>query len=342
MTRKTSYQRRDLLLRGLATGAALASGAWLPGKAALAQSAAGSGGGYPTRPIRIVVPFAPGSSTDITMRRLEPQMTRSLGQQLVVDNRPGAVGVLGSEQVKRAAPDGYTLLMTGVSSHSIAAALRPKSLPYDAVRDFTPIGRLFMTTNFIAVHPSVPARNLQELVAYSKTVQGGVSFGSGGTGGSNHLAGEALRLAGANIVHVPYNSAAQAVNDTIGGQIPMLIYTAAVIPHVRSGRLRALAVTSERRHPHAPEVATVVEQGMPGVVAQGWTGFFGPAGLSDAIRSRLWTAVRDALTDTDTRQKFADAGLEEAMLPPDEFRAFIERDVVKWRDIVRRSGLPTS
>jgi tripartite-type tricarboxylate transporter receptor subunit TctC len=338
--RRKSFSRRDFL-RGLAGGATLASSAPLSISTALAQNAPGNAA-YPARPIRVIVPFAAGSSTDITMRRLEPHMTRALGQQLVIDNRPGAVGVLGSEQVKRAAPDGYTLLMTAVSSHSIAAALRPNSLPYDVIRDFTPIGRLLTTTNFIAVHPSVPARNLQELIAHSKTISGGLSFASGGTGSSNHLAGEALRLAGANIVHVPYNSAAQAVNEVIGGHIPVLIYTAAVVPHMRSGRLRVLAVTSERRHKHAPDVPTVVEQGMASVVSQGWTGLFGPAGLPAAIRNRLWAVLKDAMTDPDTRQKFADAGLEEALSPPDEFRAFLERDVVKWRDIVRRAGLSTT
>ncbi len=312
------------------------------GPGALAGLRAQEASAYPARPVRMIVPFAAGSSTDIVVRLLEPQMSRALGQPVVVDNRPGAVGVLGSEQVKRAAPDGYTLLVTAVSSHSIAAALRPRSLPYDPIKDFTPIARLVTTSNFVVVHPSVPVTNLKELVAHAATVKGGLGFGSGGTGSSNHLAGEALRLAGANIVHVPYNSAAQAVTDVIAGHIPMLIYTAAVVPHLKSGRLRAIAVTSERRHANAPEVLTVAEQGFPEAVAQGWTGFFGPAGIPEAIRTRLWTALDGAMANAEVREKFKTADLEAGLLGPAEFRSFLERDVTKWREIVRRSGVETS
>lgn len=303
--------------------------------------AQGTAGDYPVRPIRVVVPFAAGSSTDITLRRLEPHMTRSLGQALVVDNRAGAVGIIGSEFVRRAPADGYTLLMTAVSSHSIAAALKPKSLPYDVLRDFTPIGRAFGTTNFIVVNPAVPVHTLQELIAYSKTVSGGLSFGSGGSGSSNHLAGEALRLNGANIVHVPYNNVSQAITDVVAGHLPMLIYTVAVVPHVRNGRLRAIAVTAERRHRHAPDVPTVAEQGVPGAAANGWSGLFGPAGLPVTIRNRLYTALRDAISDPAVARQYVEAGQEEALLPPDEFQAFLGRDVEMWRDVVRRAGLPT-
>lgn len=311
--------------------------------AAMGSSQTGSAQTAPpgpsARPIRIIVPFAAGSSTDISARRLAPSMARSLGQPLVIENRPGAVGVIGSELVKRAAPDGTTILMTAVSSHSIAAALRPKDLPYDVQKDFTPIARAFTTTNFLVVNPAVPARSLQELMAYAKTVPAGISFGSGGHGSSNHLAGEALRLNGLNIVHIPYNNVAQAINDTVAGTLPMLIYTVAVLPHVRSGRLRALAVTAEKRHRQAPEVPTVLEQGVPGAAANGWSGLFGPAGLPSAVRDRLYAALREAMLDPDIARGYTDAGQEEGLLGPSEFGIFLERDVQMWRDVVRRSGL---
>ena len=305
------------------------------------QAQAQQGGSYPARPIRLVVPFAAGSSTDITVRRLEPHMSKNLGQTLLVDNRPGAVGVIGSEMVRRATPDGYTIMMTAVSSHSLAAALRPKTLPYDAVKDFTPIGRAFTTTNFITVNAGLPVNSLQELIAYSKTQPKGVSFGTGGTGSSNHMAGEALRVNGANIVHVPYNNVAQAITDVLAGHIPMLIYTVAVVPHVKSGRLKALAVTSEKRHPQAPDVPSVVEQGVPGGVAQGWSGLFGPAGLPVPVRDRLFSVLKEAMSDPDIVKAYVAGGQEEGLLGPEEFRAFLEKDVAKWKDVVTRAKLPT-
>ena len=332
---KPPFRRRRFLQAGLAAGATFAANA-VPGL----RSAAAAEAPYPAKPIRVVVPFAAGSATDIMMRQLAPRMSDSLGQQLIIDNRPGAVGVIGSEVVMRSPPDGYTLAMAAVSSHSIAPAVRPSNMPYDVLRDFTPIGRACTSTNFIVVHPSVPARNLTELIAFSKTVPGGVSFSSGGTGSSNHLAGEMLRLrTGANLIHVAYSSASQALVDTVGGQVPMMIYTVAVLPYVRQGRLRALAVTSERRSKQAPEVPTVIEQGVPGMVANSWFGLFGPARLPEPIRDRLFAAMRDALLTPEVGAKLIETGLEPAPLPPAEFRAFIERDIAMWKDVVQKSGV---
>lgn len=318
-----------------------AAGVLFAAFAGMASTGATAQGNWPARPIRLVVPFAPGSSTDITVRRLEPHMSKTLGQALVVDNRAGAVGVTGSEAVKRAAPDGYTVMMTAVSSHSLAAALRPKTLPYDVIRDFTPIARAFTTTNFVTVNPAVPANNLQELIAYSKTVPAGLSFGSGGQGSSNHLAGEALKVNGANIVHVPYNNVAQAITDVLANHIPMLIYTVALVPHVKSGKLRALAVTSEKRHPQAPDIPTVVEQGVPGGVAQGWSGMFGPAGLAVPVRDRFHGALKEAMADPEIIKSYVAAGQEEGLMGPEEFRAFLEKDVKMWKDVVTRAKVPT-
>lgn len=340
---RTSYDsprpaRRALVLGSVAS-AAMAAASALGVKPAAAQQSGAGDAAYPTRPIRVVVPFAAGSATDVMMRQLATRMQQTLGQPLVIDNRAGAAGIIGSELAARAAPDGYTLLMAAVSSHSIAAAIRPK-LPYNVLRDFTPISRAGTSANFIVVHPSVPARNLKELVAYSKTVQKSIGFGSGGVGSSNHLAGELLRLrTGANIVHVPYSNVAQAISDVVAGHIPMMIYTVALMPYIRDGRLRALAATSEARQKQAPDVPTAVEQGIPGMVANSWFGMFGPAGLPQPIRDRVYAALRDALLAPDIAPKLIDMGLEPAPLAPAEFRAFIERDIAMWTEVVKASGI---
>jgi tripartite-type tricarboxylate transporter receptor subunit TctC len=294
---------------------------------------------FPSRPIRVTVPFAAGSATDIMTRHLAQHMQEGLGQPIVVENRPGAAGVTGSEPIVRAAADGYTLLMSAVSSHAIAPALR-QQMPFNALDDFTQIGRACTSTNFIVVHPSVPATNLRELVEHSKRVAGGLGYASGGVGGSNHLAGELLRLrTGANLVHVPYGNQAQAVNDVVGGHVPMLIYTVAILPHVRAGRLRALAVTSEHRQPQAPEVATAEEQGAAGVIANSWFALFGPPRLPDPIRDTLYAALRRALTDPGIAEKLIATGLTPAPLDPAGLRRFQQEEIAKWTEVGRAAGV---
>jgi tripartite-type tricarboxylate transporter receptor subunit TctC len=338
--------------RRLATGAlaALATAAAAPPSDGMGSEAAGpqprgaaaAGSGeapFPIRPVRVLVAFVAGSATDTMTRLLEPRLARGLGQPVVVENRGGAGGVLGSEAVLRAQPDGHALLMAAVSSHRIAPSMMP-NLSYDPVRDFTPIGRACTSTNFILVHPSVPASTLPELVEHSKRVPGGLSFAAGSRGSSNGLAGELLKLrTGANLTHIPYSNISQGVTDVIAGHIPVLIYTVAVLPHAKAGRLRALAVTSERRQPQAPEVPTAVEQGAADVVADSWFGLFGPAGLPDPIRDRLFATMRDALLDPEIHPRLVATGLEPAPLPPEEFRAFIGREIAKWAEVVRASGV---
>ncbi len=296
-------------------------------------------GPYPNKPIRLIVPFAAGSSTDIAARRLQVHMGKTLGQQLVIENRPGALGVIGGEVLKRSAPDGYTLMLTAVPTFQ--SALRPKTLPYDVVKDFTPIGRAFTTTNFIVTHPSVPANSLKELVAYSKTLPAGLSFASGGTGSTGHIVGEVLKLSGVNLVHVPYNVVSQGINDVLAGHIPVMIYTVAMLPHVKGGKLKGLAAASAKRHFQAQDIPTVAEQGFPEAVIQGWTGLYGPAGLPAAIRDKVFGAMRDALEDAEIKKGYQLAGLEEGLLNPEEFRVFIDSDLKMWRDIVARAKLPT-
>ena len=267
-------------------------------------------------------------------------MTKMLGQPVVVENRPGAVGMVGAEVVKRAKPDGYTLLYTA-ASHSIQAALRPKSLPFDAVRDFTPIGRAFTTTGLIAVNPVVPVANVKELIEHSKTLPKGLSFAAGGYGSSHHFQGEALRARGANLVLVPYVKIAQGISDVVGGHVPMIIYsTDALSPHIKAGRLRAIAVNSEKRQRELPDVPTLGEQGYKGTGSGSWSGLMGPAGLAAPIRTRLYAALEAAVHDPATVKYYTTSGLEEGLLNPDEFRAFMESDIAMWGEIVQKAKLP--
>ncbi len=295
---------------------------------------------FPSQPIRMIVPFGPGSATDITARQLEPALTRSLGQQIIIENRAGAVGMIGAEAVKRAKPDGYTILYTA-ASHSIQAVMRPKSLPFDVIRDFTMVGRSFTSSGLIAVNPSVPARNLKELIEYSKTLPGGLNFAAGGVGSSHHLQGEALKVKGANVVLVSYVKIAQGITDTIGGHVPMIVYaTAALVPHIKSGRLRAIAVNSEKRQRELPDVPTINEQGFKGTGAVGWNGMMGPVGLPVAVRNRLYSALEAAVNDPQVVKMAASSGLEEGLMTGDEFRAFLEGDIVMWTDVIKHAKLP--
>jgi len=329
---KLPRQARSVTLKLAVAAAALMCGT----NNATAQSATP----YPNQPIRVIVAFGAGSATDITFRRLEPFMSRALGQQLIIDNRAGAVGMIGAEAVKRARPDGYTLLYTA-ASHSIQAALRPKSLPFDAVRDFTPIGRAFTTSGLIAVNPSVPVHNLKELIEYSRNQPKGLSFAAGGFGSSHHFQGEALRARGANLVLVPYAKIAQGISDVIGGHVPMIIYsTDALTPHIRASRLRAVAVNSEKRQKELPDVPTILEQGYKGTGSGSWSGLLGPAGLPVPIRNRLYSALEGAVNDPQTVKTSTASGLEEGLMPPDEFRAFMESDIAMWADVVRQAKLP--
>lgn len=295
---------------------------------------------YPSRPIRIIVTFAAGSATDIMTRHLAARMTQTLGQNLVIENRVGAAGAIGAEQVARATPDGYTIAMSAVSAMAIAPAIRGAAMPYDNLRDFTHIGRACTATNVVAVHPSVPATTLPELIAWSRTVPGGVRYSSGGHGGSNHLAGELIALrTGAQFVHVPYSNQGQAVSDAVAGHVPMIIYTVALLPHIRSGRLKAIAVTSEVRQKQLPDIGTAIEQGVPGIVANSWFGMVGPAGIPESIRDRLYTALAEALAQPDIQSKLIDTGLQPDPLPAQPFRTFIERDTQTWREVAKAAGI---
>jgi tripartite-type tricarboxylate transporter receptor subunit TctC len=294
---------------------------------------------WPTRPIRLIVPFGAGTSTDIVSRLVTPRMGELLGQPIVVENRAGAGGVVGSDAVAKAAPDGYTLCMGSIASHSVNMSLMPQ-MPYDALRDFTTISLVTEAPNLLVVSASVPVKTLPEFIEWSKKQRGGVSYASAGNGTSSHLAGELLKLkTDAPLVHVPYRSGAQAVTDVIGGTVPMTIYqVTAVLPFVREGRLKALAATSAKRLEMVPDVPTAIEQGIADFDVSAWHGLFAPAKLPVSMRDRIHAALREALFAPEMKGQLEAQGLLPVASTPDEFRPWLEQDIAKWREVVRVSG----
>ncbi|MDJ0387957.1 tripartite tricarboxylate transporter substrate binding protein [Roseomonas sp. E05] len=294
---------------------------------------------WPDRPIRLIVPFGAGTSTDLVARLMTPRMSELLGQSIVVENRAGAGGVVGSDAVAKSPPDGYTLCLGSIASHSVNMSLMP-SMPYDVMRDFTPISLVTEAPNLLVVSPAVPARTLPEFIAWAKTQRDGVSYASAGNGTSSHLAGELLKLkTGAPLVHVPYRSGSQAVTDVISGTVPMTIYqVAAVLPFVREGKLRALATTSAKRLDVVPEIPTAIEQGVADFDVAAWHGLFGPAKLPEPIRDRIYAALRQSLFAPEMKAQLEKQGLVPIAMPPAEFRPWLEADIAKWREVVRVSG----
>lgn len=294
---------------------------------------------WPTRPIRMIVPFGAGTSTDIMTRLVAVPMSRSLGQPVVVENRAGAGGVVGSDAVAKSAPDGYTLCMGSIASHSVNVSLMP-NMPYDVLRDFTPLSLVTEAPNLLVISPRVPARTLPEFIAWAKQQRGGVSYASAGNGTSSHLAGELLKLrTDAPLEHVPYRSGAQAVTDVVAGNVPMIVYqVTAVLPFVREGTLRALAATSAQRLELTPEIPTAIEQGIEGFDVSAWHGLFAPANLPAPVRDRIYGALKTALEAPELRTQLRDQGLQPVGLSPAEFRPWLEGDIAKWREVVRVSG----
>lgn len=335
MVAKRLDTTRRTLLTTAAQGALVLAAPTLPLSLARAQS------DYPNRSIRVIVPFAPGSATDILTRHLEQSMSASLGQKLVIENRPGANGVLGAQVVKSATPDGYTICMGSTSSHSIVAAIRPNTMPYDIEKDFSPIGLAAMSANIIATHPSVPVKNLQELIAYSNTLPSGLSYASSPAGSSNSLAGDMLRTKGAKLVNIPYNNISQGLTDVLAGHVPVLIYTVALLPYIRDGRLRGIATLSEKRLSQAPDLPTAIEQGVPGMLASAWFGMFGPARLPAAVTQKISTALGQAIADKTVNNKLIEAGLEPQYLAPQNMSVFVAQDMARWKEVVAKAGVKT-
>jgi len=294
---------------------------------------------YPERPITLVVPFAPGGSTDILARVVAEHLRRALGQPVIIENRTGASGNIGTASVARAPADGYTLLFNTMSVHTMNHALFA-AMPFDGVNDFSPIALLAYVTNTMVVHPSVPATNVQEFIAYAKANPEKVAYASAGAGSTNHLCGLLFeKMAGVKMVHVPYRGGAPAVADTVAGQT-QLFFTAGTqsLEHVKAGKLRLLAVTEAKRSSLLPDVPTVAET-LPGYELAVWYGAFGPAGMRKELVSRLNAEIGRILFLPDVKQKMADIAVEVARSTPEELAALTRTDADKWGRIIRELSI---
>lgn len=294
---------------------------------------------YPSKPVRMIVPFAAGGILDIVARAVGERLSGSLGQQVVVDNRGGAGGAIGAEIAARAAPDGYTLLTGHIGTHAINVNLYPK-LGYDPVKDFAPITLAAMFPLGLFVHPSVPAQSVSELIALAKSKPGQVNFASAGSGSPTHMAGEMLKaMARVDIVHVPYKGNAAALNDLLGGRVHMFFSNlVTAMPHARSGKLRAIAVSTAKRSPQAPELPTIAESGVPGYEVTNWIGMLAPAATPRAIVLKLNREIVAILNAPDMKERFRTQGVDLVGSTPDEFAAFIRSELAKWRKVVDESG----
>jgi len=287
----------------------------------------------------MIVPFPAGGATDIVGRLVAQKLTEGMGQQVIVDNRGGAGGTIGSDVAAKAPTDGYNILVGTSSTHAIAASLYAK-LPYDPVRDFTPVTLLATATILLAVHPSVPARNIKELIALGKPEPNAVSYASSGNGGISHLIGEHFKsVGGIQMLHVPYKGDTPALVDLASGQVSLMFGTAvSFLPYVKTGRLIALAVTNPKRSPVVPDVPTVAESGLPGFEALQWFGVYAPAGTPREIVTRLNTEIAKVLRMPEIRERFAGLGADVAGGSAEDFAAFQRAEVVKWTKIVKASG----
>jgi tripartite-type tricarboxylate transporter receptor subunit TctC len=318
------------ICRRLAAGFALACAS-----VALAQAPSAM---YPAKPVRVIVGVSPGSAADIPARAIGQKLGEALGQQFLIDNRPGAGGNIAAEIVAKSPPDGYTMLL-GSIANAINTALYSR-LPFDFARDFSPIALAASAPNLLVVHPSVPARSVADLIRLAKAQPGTLNYASVGPGTVPHLAGELFKsMAGINVVHIPYKGGPQATTDLIGGQFPFMFgISANVLPHVASGRVRALAVTTAARLSWLPELPTVAESGLPGFEAVTWWGFLVPAGTSPVIVNRLNAEIVKALTHPEVRQQFAAQRIDGIGGTPEQFAAHISRETVKWAAVIRESG----
>ena len=294
---------------------------------------------YPDKPIRIIVPYPPGGPTDILARTLGEKMSGALRQPILIDNRAGAGGAIGSELVAKAQPDGLTLLWGTTGSHAINPSLYPK-LAYDPLKDFAGITLVAQGTNVLVVHPSLPARSVRELIALARAQPGRLNFSSAGNGATSHLAGEMFRLhSGASITHVPFKGASPAIIALLSGEVEMAILDIpALLPHIRSGKMRALGVASLKRSAVLPAVPTLHESGLTGFDASSWHALFAPARTPKEIVTRLHAEVRAALSDPTVAERLAAHGVLPIGNTPDEFAAFLRNEIARWAKVVKQSG----
>ncbi|MBX3609996.1 MAG: tripartite tricarboxylate transporter substrate binding protein [Hydrogenophaga sp.] len=289
---------------------------------------------FPTQPVKLVVPFPPGGTTDILARHLAKELQDQWGQPVVVENRAGASGTIFSDQLARMPADGYTLMLTA-THHVINPALY-KNLKYNARTDFTPLAQVASVPNVLVVHPSFPAKNVAELIAYAKANPGKVNFGSSGTGGANHLSGELFKaMAGIEMLHVPYKGAAPALNDLLGGQIPVMFDSVpGVLQHIQGGRLRALGVTTLKRSSALPDVPTIDEAGLKGFEATAWFGLYAPGHMAPPLRDKLSKDVLGALQSPAIRAQFSSLGAEPGTMPQEAFATFVDTELTKWAKVI--------
>ena len=311
--------------------AALAAAALVP--------AAASADTWPTRPLRLIVPFPPGSASDITARSVAARMAETLGQSVVVENRPGAGGTIGTDAVAKAAPDGHTLLMA-TAAHPITAATFPR-LPFDAKRDFAPVSRLIASPLLLVVNPEVRATTVRQLVALARAEPGRIAFASSGNGTSHHMASEFLKLAAQiDIVHVPYRGSAPAHVDLVSGRVQMMFdNVVAVLGHVRAGRLRPVAVSSLVRSSILPEVPTVAESGYPGFEVNAWFGLMAPAGTPRAVLDRIAAASIEAVRRPETAERLTSEGAMIVAEGPEAFARFLDADFARWERVAREGNI---
>ena len=321
------HTTRRTLLASLAVAAAGA----LP-LGALAQN-------FPTKPITIIVPFSAGGTTDILARIVGQGLTTELGQSVVVDNKPGAGGNIGGSLAAKAAADGYTLFMGTVGTHAINQSLY-KKMPFDPVKDFAPLSRVATVPNLLVAHPSQPFKTVKEMIAYAKANPGKITFGSPGSGASPRVSGELFKsMTGTDLLHIPYKGSAPAMTDLLGGQTSVMFDNMpSAIQHVRSGKLRPIAVTTAKRSPELPDVPTIAEAGVPGYEATSWFGMFAPAGTPKPVLDKLHAALIKVLNQADVKKKIAEQGGDVVAETPDQFAAFIQAESVMWGKVVKESG----
>jgi len=295
---------------------------------------------YPNRTVRIIVPFAPGGSTDVVARILADKLGTELKQSFVVENRSGAGGNIGADAVAKASPDGYTLLMGTTGVLAINKYLY-KEMSFDPERDLVPVSYTSLITNILVVNPQVPAKTVSELVALARAKPGSLTFASSGAGSSTHLSAELFKsMAGVDILHVPYKGSSQAITDLMGGQVTMLFDNApSSIPFVEQGKLRALAVTSTKRLPNLPDVPTLDEAGVKGYESLSWSGIMAPAGTPKRVIDKLSAAIEKILRDPDVKQRFASLGVDPVGGPPEAFSRHIRAESEKWARVVKTANI---
>ncbi len=305
--------------------------------AALAQSGAAN---FPSKPIRLITLTTAGGSLDILARMIADDIGRQWGQQVIVENRVGAGGNIGAEATARSAPDGYTIGMVTVSTHGVNPALYGERMRFDPVKDFAPIILAAELKNVVVVHPSVPAKTVPELVAYARANPDKVSFGSAGTGTTQHLSGEMVKMmTGVKMQHVPYRGAAAAVPDLLSGQLQLMFVSIPdVISHIQAGTLRPIGITSKERSRSLPDVVPMAEQGWPDFDVRGWFGVVAPAGTPKEIVDKYNATIKAMLARPETQKTLANIGLDPLSSTPDEFAAFIKAEVAKWAPVVKASG----